>query len=409
MKLRSTTPVSISQKAKKAFLIFTALVIVGSGAGYLQPQSVSADQYDDKIRALQADMDRYQTEANRLNSEATTLANALAQITNEKNAILAQIDVSQAQYDQLIIQIAQTEKQIKDNQDALGTTIADMYLDDDISPIEMLASSQNISQFLDKQEYRNAVKDELGSTIKKVKDLKLQLTTQKAEVETVLATQKTARDSLVAKEAEQSRLVAQTRNDEAAYQGLIQSSAAQIAQARATQAALSSKTVSTGGFNLLSSGLLPGYVTDNDYGTWNSSSCPMSGYLSTRGVGYAFGGHPAYDGQDGRGYGCRQCASYVAWKINQEKGFYPSWGNARDFGSKGSSTSPKAGTVAVLYDGGPGHVAWVETDPYISNTGKLKGKSVIQVSQYNFNYGQGYGMYSLMELSVGFFDTYRQL
>jgi len=401
MNLRTTTPVSKSLALKWGIAIL-AVIIVATVSFMWVNRPVSADQYDDKIRALQADMSRYQAEASRLNAEATTLGNALAQITNEKNALQAQVDLSQNQYNQLVIKIADTEKQIADNQDALGSTLASLYVDDDISPIEMIASSKDISEFLNKQEYRNSIKKELSSTINRVQDLKTQLTTQKAEVEAVLATQKAARDTLVAKQNEQANLLAQTQNNEAAYQGLIQASAAQIAQARATQAALSSKSISTGGFNLIQSGLLPSYVTDNNYGMWNNSNCPMVyTYMSSKGSNG--------NGGDNRGYGCRQCASYVAWKINEEKGYWPSWGNASNFGSKGSSTSPKAGTVAVLYDGGPGHVAWVETDPYISTTGKLKGKSVIQVSQYNFNYGSGYGMYSLMELSVGFFDTYRQL
>jgi peptidoglycan hydrolase CwlO-like protein len=403
MNLRTTTPVSKSLALKWGVALLAVVIVVTAGFMWVN-RPVSADQYDDKIRALQADMSRYQAESNRLNAEATTLANALAQITNEKNALQAQVNLSQNQYDQLIIKIADTEKQIADNQNALGSTLASLYVDDDISPIEMLASSKDISEFLNKQEFRNSIKKELSTTINRVRDLKTQLTTQKTEVETVLATQKTARDTLVAKESEQASLVAQTRNDEAAYQGLIQSSATQIAEARATQAALTKRTVSTGGYNLLSSGLLPAYVTAEAYGMWNNSNCAMSGYMSTGGVSYL-----SPSGKDGRGYGCRQCASYVAWKINEEKGYWPSWGNASSFGSKGTATSPKAGTVAVLYDGGPGHVAWVETDPYISTIGQLRGKSVIQISQYNFNYGAGYGMYSTMEVSVGFFDTYRQL
>lgn len=403
MNLRTTTPVSKSLALKWGVALLAVVIIVTASFMWVN-RPVSADQYDDKIRALQADMSRYQAESNRLNAEATTLANALAQITNEKNALQAQVNLSQNQYDQLLIKIAETEKQIADNQNALGSTLASLYVDDDISPIEMLASSKDISEFLNKQEFRNSIKKELSTTINRVRDLKTQLTTQKTEVETVLATQKTARDTLVAKESEQANLVAQTRNDEAAYQGLIQSSAKQIAEARATQAALTKRTVSTGGYNLLSSGLLPAYVTAEAYGMWNNSNCAMSGYMSTGGVK-----NLSPSGKDGRGYGCRQCASYVAWKINQEKGYWPSWGNASSFGSQGTSTSPKAGTVAVLYDGGPGHVAWVETDPYISTIGQLRGKSVIQISQYNFNYGAGYGMYSTMEVSVGFFDTYRQL
>ncbi len=387
MKLRTTTPVSISQKAKRAFIIFSALVLVGSGVGYLQSKPASADQYDDKIRALQADMNRYRDEANRLSAEASTLANALAQITNEKNGILAQIAVSQAQHDKLVIDIAATEKQIKDNQDALGTTIADLYVDDSISPVEMLASSQNIGDFLDKQEYRNSVKDELGATIKTVKDLKTQLTTQKEEVTKVLATQKASRDALQAKESEQASLLAQTQNDENKFQGLIKDSQAQIAEAKRAQAVLAARTNSTGGYTLVDAGSLPDYP-------WNASNCPMQGYLSTGGANG--------NGGDGRGYGCRQCASYAAYRVAKETGIYYKWGNGGDFarnaiaaGYQNLGRSPQPGSLAVIH-GNPGHVAWVEA---------VNGNQVL-VSQYNYNYGSGWGMYSEMWLSTSFFDQY---
>jgi len=387
MKLRSATPASLSLKAKRAFLIVSAFVLVGAGVGYVQSRPASADQYDDKIRALQADMARYRAEADRLSAEATTLANALAQITNEKNAILAQIQVSQAEHDKLVIQIAETETEIKDNQDALGTTLADLYVDDSISPVEMLASSQNIGDFLDKQEYRNSVKDELGATIKRVKDLKTQLTTQKEEVTRVLELQKQSRDALQAKENEQASLLAKTRNDENQYQSLIKDSAAQIAEAKRAQAALAARTNSTGGFTLVDAGSLTAYP-------WNSSNCAMQGYLSTGGSNG--------NGGDGHGYGCRQCASYVAWRIARETGKYYSWGNGGMFagaairaGYQNLGRSPQPGSIAVML-GNPGHVAWVEA---------VSGNQVL-VSQYNYNYGAGWGMYSEMWLSTNFFDQY---
>lgn len=387
MKLRTTTPVSISQKMKRTFLIFAAIVLAGTGIVYTQTRPASADQYDDKIRALQADMSRYQAEADRLNSEASTLANALAQITNQKNALQTQIDVNQAQHDKLVVEIADTEKQIKENQDALGTTIADLYVDDTISPVEMLASSQNIGDFLDKQEYRNSVKDELGATIKKVKDLKEKLTAQQEEVSKVLAQQKAARDSLRAKESEQATLLARTQNDESKYQGMIKDSQTQIAQAKALQAALRARSNSTGGYTLVEAGSLGAYP-------WNSSNCWMSGYMSNGGADG--------NGGDGRGYGCRQCASYVAWRVANETGVYYKWGNGGDFarnaisaGYRNLGRTPDPGALAVMW-GNPGHVAWVEA---------VSGGQVL-VSQYNYDYGAGYGMYSQMWLSTSFFDQY---
>lgn len=389
MNLRTTTPVSKSRTLKWG-LAALAVIILATASIMWVNRPVSADQYDDKIRALQADMSRYQAESDRLNAEATSLSNALAQITNEKNALQSQVNLSQNQYDQLLIKISDTEKQILDNQNALGSTLASLYVDDDISPVEMLASSKDISEFLNKQEFRNSIKKELSSTINRVKDLKVQLTGQKAEVENVLNEQKAARDSLVAKEAEQANLVAQTRNDEAAYQGMIRSSAAGIAEAKATQAALRARSNATGGYTLVDSGSL------NDY-PWNSSNCPMQGYMSTGGSNG--------NGGDGRGYGCRQCTSYVAWKIAKETGvYYNNWGNggqwaqsAINSGYKNLGGTPQPGSIAVMW-GNPGHVAWVE--------GVSPDGTKVTVSQYNYNYGAGYGMYSEMVLSSSFFDQY---
>lgn len=396
MNLRSATPVSPSRIAAwGAALLFTISSLIAGFLYFNQP--ASADQYDEKIRALQADMSRYQAEADRLNAEANSLATALSQITNEKNALQAQVDLSQAQYDKLTVQIQETETKIAENQDALGTTIADLYVDDSISPIEMLASSQNIGDFMNKQEYRSSIKDQLSTTIKTVKELKSQLTQQKAELEKVLEEQKVARDALVAKESEQANLLSRTRNDEAVYQTLIKDSAAQIAEAKAVQAALRARINSTGGATLIQVGAVPDYK-------WNATNCPMWGYLSTGGADG--------NGGDGYGYGCRQCASYAAWRMARETGVYPRWGNATNFPGNARAAGyqtggqARAGSLGIMHAGKAGqpygHVVWVETNPYVNG----RGQTVVQVSQYNYDYGQGYGMYSLMEMSPNAFDEF---
>lgn len=387
MKLRTTTSASLTRFTKMGITFVVALFLVGAGIFYVINKPASADEYDRKIAALQEDMARYQAEVDRLNSEAVTLQNTLASLANEKRALQAQIDVNQAQHDKLVIEIAETEQKIKDNQDVLGDTLADLYVDDSITPIEMIASSTDIGEFLDKQEYRNSVKDELGTTIKKVKTLKEELSTKKEEVTKVLESQKAARTELVAKESEQASLLASTQNDEAQFQNMISASQSEIDEARRIQAELRARTQNTGGYNLVASGSLGAYP-------WNASNCPMMSWLSTGGANG--------NGGDGRGYGCRQCASYVAWRIAKETGRYYSWGNGGMFASAAIragytnlGSSPQPGSIAVIL-GNPGHVAWVEA---------VSGNQVL-VSQYNYNYGAGWGLYSEMWLSTSFFDQY---
>lgn len=389
MKLRTTTPASITLPGKM-LLVLSVLVIAIALPIQMMSRPVLADEYDNKINALQQEISQFKAESDRLNSQAATLQTALAQLSGEKSAIQTQINLSQVKYDKLVSDIAATEKKISDNQDALGTTIANLYVDDKISPIEMIASSSNISEFLDKQEYRNSVRDELTNTISKIKDLKKTLNTQKTDVEAVIADQKSQRDSLAAKQNEQQVLLDKTKGDESSYQQMIGSNQAAIAEAKATQALMNARYSSNGGYSLIDTGSMSGYP-------WNESNCSMSGYWS---MGGADG-----NGGDGRGYGCRQCASYVAWKIAKETGKYYSWGNAVNFTASAKAQgyeegAAQAGSIAVMdpatSGASEGHVAWVEA---------VNGNTVT-ISQYNYNYGAGYGMYSMMNLSVNSFDHY---
>lgn len=394
MKRRSTTPVS-KGLITKSIIVITAAVMVVTAPLSMMPRA-SADQYDDQIAALKQEMSRYQVEADRLNNEAVSLQNTVAALTNEKNALQSQIDLNQAQYEKLQSQIAKTKADIQNNQDALGDILADLYVDDSISPLEMLASSKNIGDYVDKQEYRSSVRDQLTSTIDKIKDLKQQLEKQKADLEEVLNKQKSARDALAAKEAEQQSLLSRTRNDEATYQGMIQKNQTEINKARATQAALRARTTQTGGYQLVDSGSLSAYP-------WNESNCPMMSWMSTGGA----------DGNGGDRvgspkYGCRQCASYAAWRVARATGiYYWNWGNGGNFASAaigagydnyGSQPAPNTSDYVAVMWGNPGHVAYVEQ---VSGDG-----SKVLVSQYNYDYGAGYGMYSEMWLSTSFFNQY---
>src|SRR5690606_27183092 len=110
-----------------------------------------ARDYDAEIRAVQRQIDQYAAEASRLAGEADTLQNEVARLNQEKAAIQAKLDLTQAQHDKLVAEIKANEKKIAESQRALGKIMADMYVAEDISPLEMLASSDNIADYVDKQ------------------------------------------------------------------------------------------------------------------------------------------------------------------------------------------------------------------------------------------------------------------
>ncbi len=392
-RLSTTSVVNTKKTAKKITLITVATLLVLTSALQIT-NSVRADDYDQKIAQIQAQIDQYQAQAGQLNAQASSLQKELDGLTAQKNIIQGQVNLKQAEYDKLTAQIADNEKKIQEDQDALGATIADLYVASDVSPLEMLASSKNIGDYVDKESYRNSVKDNLAQTIASIKKIKRQLESQKKDVERVLAEQKLARDELAAKESQQAQLIAQTRGQEAAYQGLVsQREGQKLELQKQQQAAIEAAARRAGG----TINILPGDPNKGGY-PWESGCWVDANAWSHGGVDG--------NGSDPLGYGCRQCVSYAAYKVGAFTGNYPRyWGNANQWpGSAraaGYSTgsTPRKNSVGVISAGAYGHVVWVEA---------VNDDGTVDVSQYNYYNagGSGWGNYSKMRVSAATYDTY---
>lgn len=360
---------------------------------------VRADQYDDRINAIQKEIDEYQAKAGLLQGISDSLQKEVTALTNQKNIIQGQIDLKQAERDKLTVQIAESEKKITANRDALGNTIANIYLDDKVSPLEMLASSQSIGQYVDKQEYRSVIREQLTRTIDQIKKLKRQLEKQKKSVERVIAEQQFARDELAKKEAERQNLLSITRGQEAAYQQLSttrerQKLQVQQEQQKAIEAAM--RRAGTGSVNIL-----PGDPNKGGY-PWEANC-----YVDANAVSHGGAGG---DGTDPLGYGCRQCVSYTAYRVGAYMGGKPSdfpryWGNANMWPSSArkagfqTGSTPRVNSVGVISAGQYGHVVWVEA---------VNSDGTVDISQYNYYNagGSGWGHYSKMRVSAATYDTY---
>lgn len=386
MKLTTTTPASLSFPAR--VLIVLSVVVMAFAVPIQFAGRASAEDYDAQIRALEQDIARYQAEAGALAQQADTLEREVSRLNNEKAAIQAQVDISQAKYDKLVEEIAINEQKILDNKASLGEILADLYVDDEVSPIEMLASSQNIGDFINKQEYRSAVRDQLTETINEIKTLKELLETQKVQVENVLADQKNQRNALASKEAEQQTLLNQTRGSEAAYRNLAtQADAEKDRLQRAQQAAIEAAIRAAGGGGNAVAG-------DPNKGGYPANLANSNYY------------NPVVDPW---GMYSRQCVSYTAWKVYQKNGYMPYWGgfgnakqwpgNARNAGIP-VSTVPRVGAVGVIMAGQYGHTVFVES---------INSNGTLNISQYNyFNAGgAGWGHYSEMYgVSPAAYDYY---
>lgn len=383
MKLLSTTSVSKGLVTKS--IIVAAAVVTMASTPMMMYSQANADQYDNQISALNAQMNQYKSQANNLDAQANTYQAALDQITAQKNAILAQIDISQQQYDQLQQQIDATQKKIEDNKNALGDILASMYVNGSVSPLEMLASSRNIADYVDQQTYRSTIQDNLSKTIDQINTLKKKQLQSQKDVAAVMEQQKVQKGQLAAKENEQQNLVTQTRGDEAAYQQLAANAQAQMDSAAAQQRAYRASLQSQG--------------VDFDSGVYGSFQ--YTNWSGNQGCG---GGYPYCGPQDSsvdpwQLYN-RECVSYGAWRIDQGyhrkvvpfggNGMAYQWGQGYAQGAT-RTYDPQPGDAVVLMPiagfAPVGHLMVVES---------VNG-SWVHVSQYNF---LGTGEYSTMDIKT---------
>lgn len=314
-----------------------------------------ADSYDEQIRALKQQIAEYQDQAGALHAQANTLQNKVNQLSAEKAALQSQIDLNTTKVAQLNQQIIDTQNQIEQQKTLLGNSLVSLYVDNSVTPLELLASSKNISDYIDKQEYRDTVRASLQDSIAKVKKLQEDLNKQKKETENVLADQQVQRNDLASKEQEQAVLLAQTQGQEAAYQNMVTQSNAQISSLRAQQAAANLKW--GGAVNFEAAG--GGYPAK-----W--ANAPLDAYV------------------DDWGMYTRECTSFGAFKVAVSGRYMPyglgnaiQWPNGARARGIPVDSSPQNGDVAIWPVGYYGHVMYVYN---VNNDGS------IFIGEYNYDW-----------------------
>lgn len=369
--------------------MIAAAILTLTAAPISMSRPALADRYEDQIRAIERQINSFNAQADELRAQGDSYQRELASLNNQKAQIQAQLDLSVAKEEQLTQQIAVNQKKIADNKTLLGDTITNMYINDSISPLEMLASSKNIADYVDKQADQEKVQSTISETIERINKLKKELEAQKKEVEVQVANQTYAREQLASKEAEVANLIATVQGQESNYRQLSEQSQAQKNEVqRQQQAAIDAAIRRAGGGG---GSAIPGDPNKGGY----PSNLANSDYYN-----------PVVDPW---GMYSRQCVSYTAWKVYQKNGSMPYWGgrgnanqwpgNARAAGIPVSST-PRAGSVGVIMAGQYGHVVWVES---------VNSNGTVNISQYNFYNagGSGWGHYSEMNnVSPAAYDYY---
>lgn len=323
---------------------------------------VHADQYDAKINVLSQQNAAASGVLNGLETQAGSYQAVINQLQSQINAIQGQIADNQAQQAQLQQQIASDQQQIDLKKQQLSATVKAMYIDGQTTTIEELASSKNLSDYVDKEEYRTAVQNQLDAKIKEIAVLQSQLQDKKQQVDQLLASEKAQNAQLGNDQAQQGQLLAYNHGQQSAYNQQISANSSQIAKLRQEQIAANARFIGSSGGGIPSGGSVCG----GGYpGVW--CNAPQDSIIDSWGM---------YN---------RECVSYTAFKVAASGRYMPYWGgsgnanqwpgNARAAGipmDYGGGARP--GDVAISTAGFYGHAMYVES---------VNSNDTINISQYN--------------------------
>lgn len=349
----------VAQARRKTIILPTLAIISLLVVGNTVIPRVWATDYDAQIKQLQAQNAQNNDAVADLRNQATSYQDAISQLQAQIQTLQGQIDSNVARQNDLQAQIDANQLELNKQKKVLGENIKVMYVDGQPSTIEMLASSKNLSEFVDKEEYRNSVRNKVQTTLKKIAELQNQLNGQKQEVQTLLASQRAQQGKLDEARAEQNKLLAYNESQQAAYNQTTKQNTAKIADLRRQQAAENARLFSGSG-----SRIIAGNNGNDSYpNSWRSAA--QDSMLDNWGM---------YN---------RECVSYTAWKVYESGRNMPYWGgygnanqwddNARAAGIP-VDTSPRTGDVAIKNSGPYGHAMYVE---------HVYGDGSIYISQYN--------------------------
>jgi len=191
---------------------FYLLAVLLSVSFLLPPAKVGALSASDYEREL----DYQQQIAEQARKQAAQKGVMADQIEAQVGLVTVEINKTQSAITSTNNQINGTTKSIKDLEakikteedkleiakDKLGQIISSWYMEGDSGLFEAILSSNTLSEVVDRQQYYEAVRNQIQSEIKKISDMKSELDRQKREQQTQLSSLSEMRSNQIAQQSD---------------------------------------------------------------------------------------------------------------------------------------------------------------------------------------------------------------
>jgi septal ring factor EnvC (AmiA/AmiB activator) len=213
-KQHNTTSQSFIVRWKRGIMVAISGIALGA---LIAAPVVHADVYQQQITELDNANTSAQDALSGLQSTASSYQQAIADLQTQISAIEGSIATNQAAENADNAQIASDQAQVTQNKAILADDLKTMYVSGQMSTIEELATSKNLSDYVDSEKYRSLVQDKVTSLLQTIQGLEAQAQQQKDQVETLLSTEQSQQAQVAADEAQQSQLLGANQSQQDQY------------------------------------------------------------------------------------------------------------------------------------------------------------------------------------------------
>lgn len=349
----------------------------------------SSSDCSHQINNLQDKNDSARSALDGLLDQASSYQDAINSLQHQINELAAVIHANEVKQAKIEAKIEKNQAELDHHREVLAAAVKAVYVDGQMSTIEMLATSKSLSAYVDKEEYRETVQTKIRETMAQIAELQKTLQLQKSSVQSLLENKRSQQSELAAARAKQKSMLAYNESQQANFNSQIKANNSKIAKLRAQQAALNA--VGAHSVYVPASGGSGGKC---DAGNGNGGY-PMKWCNAAQDSVHTSFGWSANN---------RECTSYAFWYFTSILGHgdFKVSGNANQWlrtSSYPTHSAPARNSIGVKTAGTYGHVVIIHALPGDTYKGVTVPRGEVLVSEMNYDWN-GHFRYSLRDINT---------
>lgn len=227
-----TPTITIAKRLKLLLIatVFAASLSIGGLLDTTRAQDSTQDQLNSELDELDEQIDSTRVQLDGIQEERKTLEQTLADLQSQISGLQNQISATKNEIARLENEIAEKQAEIDAQKVVLSKTFAALYKRSNASALELLVASDSFSEYLDTQEYVERLKDGISESVLRIQELKQILQEEEKAQEALLSELQGQELAILSIQAEQQRILTETRGQESLFQAQLDDLEAQFLQ-----------------------------------------------------------------------------------------------------------------------------------------------------------------------------------